>query len=124
MGEIRHSDKNASENLIKRTFSGVTFGSIIGSRCCPGILLAGLQAEVAAIIFSPASLPDVANFAWKSEAFQTMNFLSCRDDKKMLICESVKLSGEYEEFLTADLAFHPWAGLSATRGLKVRVKKC
>jgi hypothetical protein len=46
----------------------VTFRSIIGSRSCSGILLAGLQAEVAAIIFSPASPPDVFNFAWESKA--------------------------------------------------------
>ena len=86
---MKSDTPNASENLIRRTFSGVTFGNIIGFRYCPGILLAGQQAEVAAIIFSPASLPDVINFAWMSEAFQTMNFLSCRDDKKMLICESL-----------------------------------
>ena len=42
----------------------------------------------------------------------------------MLICESLKPSGEHEEFLTADLAYHPYAGLSATPGLKVRIKKC
>jgi hypothetical protein len=56
VGEIPQSGKNASENLIRRTFDGVTFRSIIGSPYCPGILLAGLQAEVAAIIFSPAIL--------------------------------------------------------------------
>ena len=68
MGEIRQSGKNASGNLIRRTFNGVTFVSIIGSRYCSGILLAGLQAEVAAIIFSPASSPDVVKFARESEA--------------------------------------------------------
>jgi hypothetical protein len=39
----------------------------MGSRYCSGILLAGLQAKVAAIIFSPASLPDFVNFARDSE---------------------------------------------------------
>ena len=39
----------------------------MGSRYCSGILLAGLQAKVAAIIFSPASLPDFINFARDSE---------------------------------------------------------
>jgi len=68
VGEIRPPGKNASENLIRRTFNRVTFRSIIGSRYCPGILLAGLQAGVAAIIFSPASSPDVVNFARESEA--------------------------------------------------------
>jgi hypothetical protein len=67
MGEIRQSGKNASENLIRRTLSEVKFRSIIGSGYCSGILLAGLQAEVAAIIFSPASSPDVVNFARESE---------------------------------------------------------
>jgi len=66
-GEIRQSGKNASENLIRRTFNGVIFRSIIGSRYCSGILLAGLQAEVAAIIFSPASSSDVVNFARESD---------------------------------------------------------
>jgi hypothetical protein len=67
VGEIRRPGKNASENLIRRKFNGVTFRSIIGSRYCPGILLAVLQAEVAAIIFSPASSPDVVNFVRESE---------------------------------------------------------
>ena len=67
MGEIRQSGKNASENLIRRTFNRVTFRSIIGSRYCSEILLAGLQAEVAAIKFSQASSPDVVNFARESE---------------------------------------------------------
>ena len=67
VGEIRPCGKNASENHIRRTFNGVTFRSIMGSRYCSGILLAGLQAKVAAIIFSPASLPDFINFARDSE---------------------------------------------------------
>ena len=67
MGEIRQPGKNASENLIRRKFNGVTFRSIIGSRYCPGILLAVLQAEVAAIKFSQASSPYAVNFAWESE---------------------------------------------------------
>jgi hypothetical protein len=40
----------------------------MGSRYCSGILLAGLQAKVAAIIFSPVSSPNVVNFARESEA--------------------------------------------------------
>jgi hypothetical protein len=68
MGEIREFGKNASENLIRRTLSEVKFRSIIGSRYCSGIPLAGLQAEGAAIIFSPASSPGVVNFARESEA--------------------------------------------------------
>ena len=67
VGEIRQSGQNASENLIRRTFNGVTFRSIKGSRYCSGILLAGLQAKVAATIFSPASLPDFVSFARDSE---------------------------------------------------------
>ena len=75
MGKIRQSGKNTSENLIRRTFNGVKFRSIIGSRYCSRILLAGLQAEVAAIIFSPASSPDAVNFARESEAL--LRFLDC-----------------------------------------------
>ena len=48
--------------------------SIIGYRFCCGILLAGLQAEVAAIIFSSASSPDVVNFAREREALLTQGF--------------------------------------------------
>jgi hypothetical protein len=58
-GWIPTSGKNTSEDLIRRTFSGITISSIIGPRDCSGILLFGLQAEVAAIIFPPASAPDV-----------------------------------------------------------------
>ena|GEM_PF-769964 len=38
--------------------------------CSSGILLAGLQAEVAAIIFSPASSAEVVNCARESEALE------------------------------------------------------
>jgi hypothetical protein len=83
MGEIRQSGKKASENLIRRTFNGVTFRSIIGSRYCCGILLADLQAEVAAIIFSPASSPDAINFARESDALLTQGFFL---DKEGCLC--------------------------------------
>jgi hypothetical protein len=50
--------------------------SIIGYRFCCGVLLAGLQAEVAAIIFPPASSPDVVNFTREREALLTQGFFS------------------------------------------------
>ena len=39
VGEVRQSGKNASENLIRRTFSGVIFRSILGPRYSRGIHL-------------------------------------------------------------------------------------
>jgi len=83
VAEIRQSGKNASENIIRRTVNGVTFRGIVGSRYCSGILLAGLQADVAAIIFSSASPPDVVNSARESEALRLLRFSYNMEGNKM-----------------------------------------